>query len=70
MCFAYAEGVFVALGIQHAVHVSHIVICGLPDSTIFFPHRLINGMILDKKLKCVLTFSTTFACKIFHSNKN
>jgi len=31
-----SEGVFVALGIQHAMHVHHTVICDLPGSTIFF----------------------------------
>jgi len=28
--------VFVALDIQHAMHMRYIVICGLPRSTIFF----------------------------------
>jgi len=32
----YSESVFVALGIQHAMRVRHIVICGLPGSRVFF----------------------------------
>ena len=30
------EGVFLALGIQHAMHMHRIVICGLSGSKIFF----------------------------------
>jgi hypothetical protein len=43
--------VSVALGIQHAMRMSHIVICGLSGSAIIFPHYLTNGMIFGKKKK-------------------
>jgi hypothetical protein len=55
--------VSVALVIQHAMRWSHIVICGLPRSTVVFQHFLINGTIFEKKSEhkiCVLIFSTTF----------
>jgi hypothetical protein len=55
---------FVALVIQHAKLMRRIAICGLSDSTIFFPHYLINGAIFGKKViehkMCVLILSTTF----------
>ena len=50
MSITYSEFVFVALCTQHEMRMFHIVICDLSGSTIFFPHYLINGKILGKKI--------------------
>ena len=67
----YSEKMFVALVIQQAMRMRHIVISGLAGSyytsTIFFSHFPINGAISEKKNidheTCVLILSTTFVRK-------
>jgi len=46
----YSEFGFVALGIEHALHMRHIVICGLHTLYNIFPHYLIKDTILEKRL--------------------
>jgi len=45
----YCECVFVALVIQHAMRMRHIVICGLSGSTKFFHTVLQRAQFLEKK---------------------
>ena len=53
---------------------SRAVICSLSDSTTFFPHYVINGMIFENKFienkMCVLILPTTFVQNISHSKYN
>jgi len=41
--------VCVALVIRHKMRMRHILIRGLPRSTIFFPHYSTKGKILEEK---------------------
>jgi hypothetical protein len=60
--------VLLAFGIQHAMRMLHIVICGLFRSKVFFHIFLINGTIFEKKFlnsKCVFSFSLRRLSEIF-----
>jgi len=45
MGVTYCKCVFVALDIQQAMRMRHIVICDLSGSRIFFPHNFIKDTI-------------------------
>jgi len=50
MSITYSGCVFIALGMQHAIRMHHVVICGLSRHTIF-PHYVTNGTIFEKSYK-------------------
>ena len=50
----YTTRVCVVLGIQHAMRVHQVVICGLLRSAIFF--HIINGTIFEKKMLLNIKF--------------
>ena len=71
--YVFSLFVFVALGIQHAMCMCHIAICGLPHSIYFntLSHKWHDfWKILIEPKTCVLRFYTTYAWNIYHFKNN
>jgi len=58
---AHSECVFVDLSIKHAMR---LIIYGLPRSTTFFPHYLINGTILGAGVGKLLSIKCAFRASL------
>jgi len=74
LCITYSARVPVALGIQHAMHMRHTVISGLPCSTIFVFTLSHKRQYFRKKKfmkhKMCFDFLYNFFGNISHSKKN
>jgi len=63
MSIIHSELVFVALGIQHAIRMRHIVVSDLPSFCNIIPHYLRSGTIFGKKsldTQCEFLFPLQF----------
>jgi hypothetical protein len=70
LSITYSERVIVALGIQRAMRMRHIVICGLPRSATFCHKRHDFKKGIEYKM-CFLIFSITFFfLNLSHSKKS
>jgi hypothetical protein len=69
----YPWCVFVALPLQHVMHIRHIAFCRLPRlqyfPTLCHKHHNFCKKVTETKM-CVVIFCTTFVWNISHSKKN
>ena len=65
---------FIVLGIHHAMRMRRIAVCGLPGSTILFPHYLIDGTLFENEFivykMYVLILFESFVRSILQSKEN